>query len=114
MNKKYKNIPRFVLLIIIFGVIALPLFFMKNKEPNFLIIFLPSSLIVIIFLYVWIMALIAVILRLVKFGKKCEYFVNTIITLIFLIILPPLGIIFIITLKRKLKETNNEKELKNN
>ena len=60
------------------------------------------------------MALIAVILRLVKFGKKCNYFVNTIVTFAFLIILPPLGIVFTMILKKKLMKTNNEKEVKNN
>jgi len=60
------------------------------------------------------MALIAVILIFVKFGKKCEFFANTLITFVFLIILPPLGIISMIILKRKLRKTNNEKEIKDN
>ena len=114
MNKKYKYISRLVLLIIIFGVIVLPLFLIKNKEPNFIIIFLPHSLIVIIFLYVWVMSLIAIILRIVKCGRKCEYFMNTIITLGLLIIFPPVGIILVIILKIKLRKMNNEKKAKNN
>jgi hypothetical protein len=62
------------------------------------------------------MSLLGVIIRIIKFDRNSEYFIETIKTLILLIIIPPLGIIFVFILKKKLigKFSNKNDEISEN